>query len=329
MTTTETSHANLGAATAKAPAAVRPSPAQLGLLAPLAFVLFLTFAAFLARWTQPFEIFSHFRMHLAAAALALALALLALRQARAALAAFVAAAANVAAIAWALAAPAPAAEANAPAVRVLWANLQRKQEALDAAVALARAVRADIVAMTELPPGRADAVRRALPDFLCIVADSRSTSPSAVLIASRRPCAGGGAAPTTFRPAAAQFADIGELRVVALHARPPWSNERTAQRNAVIMAGARAAAAHPRSLVIGDFNATPWSPIMIDVGRGHLRRAPCGGPWAVTWGGNMPFHRLVIDHALLGRGLAVADCRLGDDIGSDHRPLIVDVSILH
>lgn len=140
---------------------------------------------------------------------------------------------------------------------MLWVNLQRKTDALDAAVAFARAERADIVAMTELPPGRVDAVRRALPDFPCIVADSRSTSPSAVLIASRRPCAAGGSATTTFRPAAAQFADIGELRVVALHARPPWSNERTAQRNTVIVAGVRAASAHPRSLVVGDFNATP------------------------------------------------------------------------
>lgn len=300
---------------------------SLGLLAPLTFVLFLTFGGFLARWTQPFEIFSHFRMHLAAAALALAVALLAFRQVRAALCAVVAVAANAAAIDWALGAPAPTAHAEADAVRVLWVNLQRKQEVLDAAVVLARAEQADIVAMTELPPGRTDAVRRALPDFLCIVADGQSTSPSAVLIASRRPCAASGAAPTAFRPAAAQFADVDGLRVVALHGRPPWSNERTAQRNAVIQAGAGAAHAHAPSLVVGDFNATPWSPIMIDVGRGGLRGAQCGAPWAATWGGNLPFHRLVIDHALVTQGLAIADCRLGPDIGSDHRPLIVDVAI--
>lgn len=299
---------------------------SVGLFAPLALVLFLTFTGFLARWTQPFEIFSHFRVHLAAVALALAIALLAFGRVRAAICALIAVAANVAAIGWALATPAPAAEAEAPFIRVLWVNLQRKQDALGAAVALARSERVDIVAMTELPPERVEAVRRALPNFRCIVADSQSTSPSAVLIASRRPCATSGPAPTTFRPAAAQFADIGSLRVVALHARPPWSNERTAQRNAVIAAGVRAAITHPRSLVIGDFNATPWSPVMIDVGRGRLRRARCGAPWAVTWGGNLPFHRLVIDHALVTRRLAIADCRLGPDIGSDHRPLIVDVT---
>ncbi|MGH6950157.1 MAG: hypothetical protein ACREH4_04760, partial [Vitreimonas sp.] len=226
--------------------------AAYALFAPLSFVLFLTFAGFLARWTQPFEISSHFRMHLAAAALALALALIAFRHVRAAFCALAAAGANVAAIGWALASPAPGAEANAPAVRVLWVNLQRKTEVLDAAVALARAEHADIVAMTELPPGRVDAVRRALPDFPCIVADNQSTSPSAVLIASRRPCAASGSAPTTFRPAAVQFADVDGLRVVALHARPPWSNERTAQRNAVINAGLAAARAHAPSLVVGD-----------------------------------------------------------------------------
>lgn len=72
---------------------------SVGLIAPLAFVLFLTFTGFLARRTQPFEIFSHFRVHLAAAALALALALLAFGRARAALCALIVVTANVAAIA--------------------------------------------------------------------------------------------------------------------------------------------------------------------------------------------------------------------------------------
>lgn len=298
---------------------------SVGLFAPLAFVLFLTFGGFLARWTQPFEIFSHFRLHLATAGVALMFAFAMFGRMRAAACAAVAALANVVAVGYALAAPAPATTPAAQTTRVLWANLLRKQDALEAVAALAAAEHADIVALTELPPGRVDAVRRALPGFQCIIADASSTSAGAVLIASRRPCSAGGAAPTTVRPATAQFADVGRMRFAALHARPPWSNERTAQRNAVISAGVAITRAHAYGVLAGDFNATPWSPVMIDASRA-LRRAPCGAPWTATWGGNFPFHRLAIDHILVTRSVVVARCRVGPDIGSDHRPLIADVA---
>ena len=81
---------------------------SVGLFAPLAFVMVLTFGGFLARWTQPFEIFSHFRLHLATAGVALMFAFAMFGRMRAAACAAVAALANVLAVGNALASPAPA-----------------------------------------------------------------------------------------------------------------------------------------------------------------------------------------------------------------------------
>ena len=161
----------------------------------------------------------------------------------------------------------------------------------DALVALEEdgVARADIVALTELPPGRVDAVRRALPGYQCIIADASSTSAGAVLIASRQPCSAGGAAPTTVRPATAQFADVGRMRFAALHARPPWSNERTAQRNAVISAGVAITRAHAFGVLAGDFAGFPnGRRLEDDVTDIDLRAFACGygaaGPLVESFG---------------------------------------------
>jgi endonuclease/exonuclease/phosphatase (EEP) superfamily protein YafD len=65
---------------------------------------------------------------------------------------------------------------------------------------------------------------------------------------------------------------------------------------------------------------------MIDVSRAGLRRALCGAPFASTWRSSNPLFGLTIDHAYLHGEAAVANCRVGRGIGSDHWPLIFDVA---
>jgi endonuclease/exonuclease/phosphatase (EEP) superfamily protein YafD len=287
----------------------------------------LTATAFLARWTQPFEIFSHFRLYYAFASAGLCGALFGFGQRPAAALAGVVIATNALAIATSVNF-AETAATTGPTTRVIWANLLRRQDSLDAIAALARAERADIVALTELPPDRVDAVRRAFPDFACFVADAEATSPTATLIASRLPCTAGGAAPTTIRPYAAQYADIGEIRFAAVHGRPPWNNERTRDRDTVNLAGARALSGRPHGVLVGDFNAAPWSPHMLDLRRMGLRRASCGGPVTRTWRSTQfPYYALPIDHVLATQSVLITSCRVGAGIGSDHFPLIFDVSL--
>ncbi|MCX7359399.1 MAG: endonuclease/exonuclease/phosphatase family protein [Alphaproteobacteria bacterium] len=295
-------------------------------LAGIVGVAALTASAFLARWTQPFEILSHFRLYFAVAGAVLGLALLSAQQWRGATLAAAVFAANALAIGTSVTFAEQTSNEGGQTTRVIWSNLLRRHQSLDAIAALARSEGADIVTLTELPPGGIDAVRGAFPDFQCFIADNDTSSPTATLIASRAPCSGG-AAPSSVRPYAAQYADIGIFRIAAVHGRPPWNNERTADRDNVNMAGADAVATHPHGVLVGDFNATPWSPMMVDLHRLGLHRASCGGPITRTWRSTgFPYYALPIDHVLSTSSVIVSACRVGPAIGSDHFPLIFEIS---
>jgi endonuclease/exonuclease/phosphatase (EEP) superfamily protein YafD len=234
---------------------------------------------------------------------------------------------NLAAIVTSIHPAAPIAISGGSQVRVVWANLERHERSLSVLAGLARAQEADIVAITELPAGDADVVRKTFQDFACFTSPTGPPTPFTTMVVSRRPCSRTGQASNLGRPSDASYLDVEELRIVAFHPRPPGGNERTAERDGVIVAGVHLALGMPRAVLIGDFNATPWSPVLIDVRRLGFRRALCGAPLAPTWRSVNPLLGLTIDHAYVYGDAAIADCRIGPDIGSDHRPLIVDVSV--
>jgi endonuclease/exonuclease/phosphatase (EEP) superfamily protein YafD len=234
---------------------------------------------------------------------------------------------NLVAIVIAILPAAPIAHPDGSQVRIVWANLERHEGSLSLLAELARAQEADIVAITELPAGDADDVRDAFEDFACFTSPTGPLTPFTTMIVSRSPCSHKGQASNLSRPSDASYLDVGELRIVAIHPRPPGGNERTAERDAVIEAGVLLTLGMPQAVLIGDFNATPWSPVLIDVRRRGFRRALCGAPLAPTWRSANPLLGLTIDHAYVYGDAAIADCRIGRDIGSDHRHLIVDVSV--
>ncbi len=78
-------------------------------------------------------------------------------------------------------------------------------------------------------------------------------------------------------------------------------------------------------VLMGDFNSTPWSSgfchfaansRLLDTSRGIV----FGASWSVT----SP-QRLLIDQCFVSRGIALIHRKIGADLGSDHRPLIVDL----
>ncbi|MEZ5388006.1 MAG: endonuclease/exonuclease/phosphatase family protein [Prosthecobacter sp.] len=78
-------------------------------------------------------------------------------------------------------------------------------------------------------------------------------------------------------------------------------------------------------IVAGDFNATPWCEGM------RLLREKSGldfrsvdPVWPPTWGLNLPM-MIPIDHVLVKGGLTVQKRTIGPDLGSDHRPVTVDI----
>lgn len=115
------------------------------------------------------------------------------------------------------------------------------------------------------------------------------------------------------------------VRVIAAHPWPPSSSRSLAKQRDQL----RAIAAHVQSnqdmpvLLVGDFNATPWSQgIGILRERGQLDFRQPGPAWWPTWSVGKPF-MLPIDLALCSAPLVISERSIGPDLGSDHRPQVL------
>jgi endonuclease/exonuclease/phosphatase (EEP) superfamily protein YafD len=91
-------------------------------------------------------------------------------------------------------------------------------------------------------------------------------------------------------------------------------------------------------IVAGDFNLTMWSPYYKRlVNGGDLRNARQGFGILPTWTSPHPLLNklpglaqalsIPIDHVLTSAGIEIVNLRVGPDVGSDHRPLIVDLRV--
>lgn len=122
------------------------------------------------------------------------------------------------------------------------------------------------------------------------------------------------------------------VRVLAVHLLPPGDAEYADARNRQL----RAVAGWTRTqqgplVVVGDFNATPWSPFFQDFLR-HSRVGSGASTWSLnpTWpagGLGTVLLRIPLDHCLVSPELAVFGRQVGPDIGSDHFPLQTDLAI--
>jgi endonuclease/exonuclease/phosphatase (EEP) superfamily protein YafD len=119
------------------------------------------------------------------------------------------------------------------------------------------------------------------------------------------------------------------LTVIAAHVLPPVDGAAAAAEATQLDALAELARARTGPLIVaGDLNATPWSRrFRRVVARSGLRDSRAGFgiqasfPAALGWAG------IPIDHALVSAEIAVVDRRVGPDVGSDHRPILVDLAI--
>jgi len=85
---------------------------------------------------------------------------------------------------------------------------------------------------------------------------------------------------------------------------------------------------HPRPLVLaGDLNTTPFSGVFTRFVRDSgLRDSNLGFGISPTWMRKTPWFAIPLDHVLVSDDLLVYDRRLGPACGSDHNPVIVELS---
>jgi endonuclease/exonuclease/phosphatase (EEP) superfamily protein YafD len=113
-----------------------------------------------------------------------------------------------------------------------------------------------------------------------------------------------------------------------VHPASPLRHQRRRPGNSELVAlGERVQQTGGSRVVIGDLNSTDGSPHFSDfLDTSGLRDTRLGFGRQPSWPVWSPY-RITIDHAFLSPDLAVASRRLGPDIGSDHRPLILDVAL--
>lgn len=79
-------------------------------------------------------------------------------------------------------------------------------------------------------------------------------------------------------------------------------------------------------VMAGDFNATPWSHALAPLVQIGLRDTMLGRGFSATWQRNIPFVAIPIDQILLGGPIRTKARQTGPDLGSDHRPVVADLS---
>lgn len=119
------------------------------------------------------------------------------------------------------------------------------------------------------------------------------------------------------------------VTVALAHLVPPSSAAWAALRNRQLemLSQLTSGDSVTETLLLGDLNTTPWSPFHERLERtSGLRNGARGLGLYASWpAGFLPL-RIPLDHFLLSPGLQVASLELGPEVGSDHLPLLLEIT---
>ena len=116
--------------------------------------------------------------------------------------------------------------------------------------------------------------------------------------------------------------------VAGLHTLSPTNPIRMELRNQQLVESARILRTiNEPTIVMGDFNCTPWSPFLSDfIGTTGFRDSRQGFGFQATWHRDFGIFKIPIDHAFVSDGIFVHHRSVGAAIGSDHLPIMLEVS---
>jgi endonuclease/exonuclease/phosphatase (EEP) superfamily protein YafD len=305
---------------------------------------FATLSAVLGGLAWPLELFANFHPQWAALSLVLLLAALLLRHRPLIVVNAVLLAANIVPLAPHLMSyvrdPAPV-EATGPTLRLLSLNMHVLATDDGKFQALVAAEQPDVILLTEAP---FDLEQRMAPlaALYPYRIPPRDKLMHEVAVYSRWPIAGietnrsaHPALPVSAidlcPPSGARGAC---LRVVTLHAMTPFGAGAAIRERQFNIAARLATMQLGPAVIIGDMNLTPWSPTFARlIDSAHLRDTSRLRGLQPTWqssrlpAGIAPLFALSIDQALVSEDIAPRANRIGPDVGSDHRPMIVDLQL--
>lgn len=120
----------------------------------------------------------------------------------------------------------------------------------------------------------------------------------------------------------------GPVHIIAVHPIPPMGIAYHRDRNAYLVRVAEIAnQSDATTIVLGDFNTTPWSPSFRDLIKStSLRDSGKHRGFQSTWNRRHPLKSIPIDHVLHTQDLQVFERHIGPALGSDHHPVHVTFS---
>lgn len=119
-----------------------------------------------------------------------------------------------------------------------------------------------------------------------------------------------------------------DLYVFATHPLPPIGRDYSRWRNEQLSRLPDYVQSNLPTLLLGDLNVTPWSyHFRRLLARSGLRDSTKGYGVQPTWPNRNPLLRIPIDHCLHSEHIAIVNRQVGEDVASDHYPLIVDFVI--
>jgi endonuclease/exonuclease/phosphatase (EEP) superfamily protein YafD len=119
-----------------------------------------------------------------------------------------------------------------------------------------------------------------------------------------------------------------QFSLLGMHPLPPTGPLQARSRDDSIREAARRLASEAGDrILIGDLNTSPWSPVFRALVReSGLRDTRAGFGIQASWPTQIPPLGIPLDHCLVSPELVVLDRRLGPAVGSDHRPVILELA---
>jgi endonuclease/exonuclease/phosphatase (EEP) superfamily protein YafD len=306
---------------------------------PTLFVLLLTFASFFARYWWRAEQFCHFRLQYGWLLVIAAAVLMTARQQRFALVAIVGALVNFAFVLPIYWITQPGDIVKKP-WRLISYNLLSSNNRYDDVLAMLRKEDADVVLLYEVSPAWARQCEKLSAKYPHQHLLPQSNNFGIALL-SRTPWKSVEAiewGPAGAPSIVAKFDTLGpDLTLIGTHPLPPGSRAIAKLRNAQLRAigeycqqqneAAARAGVRNRLIVAGDLNITSYSPYFHDLLReANLRDSRQGFGVQASWSPRIPLlFSIPIDHCLVSPPLEVLSRRVGPRLGSDHRPVIIDI----
>jgi len=299
----------------------------------VAIVGTLTVLGLLDRVWWAFEPADVFRVQYLVVLVAAALASIAIRRPRLAVLAAALAAVNVAVLGIPAATHANAASSSPMSgkLRLVVANVEVGNTDYAAVQNLVTRTHPDLFGVTELTPTMARHLDAKLTGYRKRVIETR-TDAYGIGVYSRLPLM---SARIVRFPADGPPTVVLRLRVarrpvsvVVTHVHTPFAGSIHVRQLDAMAAAARSDLG-TRVIVCGDFNTPPWSgPLRRFAANSRLHDLYGDRAWAAyswpTWGYIL---RVPIDNCFVGNGVTVTAHHEGPNVGSDHRPLVVDMGV--